>query len=118
MDTAPAALRFLVQHYAQERSVDLQATIVLDESQFSELVHEEIDARARFRALNEVYGEMKNTIQPGHGSPPRSFFLAVPHGRLGISNIARCPILYSLAEILLIGCFSYTRSAVGFATGE
>ena len=36
-----------MQHDAQERSVDLKAAVVLDEAQFPELVHEEIDARAR-----------------------------------------------------------------------
>jgi hypothetical protein len=34
----------LVQHDAQKRSVDLKAAVVIDEAQFSELVHEEIDA--------------------------------------------------------------------------
>jgi hypothetical protein len=33
----------VVQHHAQERSVDLQTAVVLDEAQFPELVHEEID---------------------------------------------------------------------------
>jgi hypothetical protein len=36
----------LVQYHAQERSVDLKSAVVLDEAQFPELVHEEIDARA------------------------------------------------------------------------
>jgi hypothetical protein len=34
----------LVQYNTQERSVDLKAAVVFDEAQFSELVHEEIDA--------------------------------------------------------------------------
>jgi hypothetical protein len=34
----------LVQHDAQKRSVDLKAAVVIDEAQFPELVHEEIDA--------------------------------------------------------------------------
>jgi hypothetical protein len=36
--------RLLVQHHAQERSVDLKSAVVLDEAQFPELVHEKIDA--------------------------------------------------------------------------
>jgi len=32
-----------VQHDAQERSIDLEAAVVLDETQSLELVHEEID---------------------------------------------------------------------------
>jgi hypothetical protein len=64
MEPAPAAPGLLVQHDVQKRSVDLQATVVFDESQFSELVHEEIDARARFEALSEEYGEMRDTARP------------------------------------------------------
>jgi hypothetical protein len=37
----------LVQHDTQERSVDLKAAVVLDETQLAEFVHKEIDARAR-----------------------------------------------------------------------
>jgi hypothetical protein len=36
-----------VQHNAQERSNDLKAAIVFDETKFPEFVHEEIDARPR-----------------------------------------------------------------------
>src|SRR5216684_1585426 len=33
----------LVQHDAQERSVDLKSAVILDEAQFPEFVHEKID---------------------------------------------------------------------------
>ena len=36
-----------VQHYAQERGVDVKTAVVLDESQLPEFVHEKIDPRAR-----------------------------------------------------------------------
>lgn len=34
----------LVQHHAQEGSIDLKSAVVLDEPQFPELVHEKIDS--------------------------------------------------------------------------
>src|SRR4029077_16795858 len=34
-------------HDAQKRSVDLKTAVIFDEAQFPELVHEEIDPRAR-----------------------------------------------------------------------
>ena len=34
----------LVQHYIQERSVDLKTAVILDETELAEFVHEEIDA--------------------------------------------------------------------------
>jgi len=34
----------VVQHDTQERSIDLKAAVVLDETEFLELVHEKIDA--------------------------------------------------------------------------
>jgi hypothetical protein len=37
----------LLQHDAQERSIDLNPAVVLDKTQFSEFVHEEIHARTR-----------------------------------------------------------------------
>jgi hypothetical protein len=40
-------LRSIPQHDAEERIVDLQAPVVLDEAQLPELVHEEVHARAR-----------------------------------------------------------------------
>jgi hypothetical protein len=64
MEPAPAAPGLLVQHDVQKRSVDLQATVVFDESQFSELVHEEIDARARFEVLSKEYDKMRDTARP------------------------------------------------------
>ena len=44
---------------AQERSVDLNSSVVLDETQFPELVHEEIDPRAR-RADHFRQGFLRN----------------------------------------------------------
>ena len=48
---SPAAearrLASLVQHDAQERTVDFNPSVVFDETQFPELVHEKIDPRAR-----------------------------------------------------------------------
>jgi hypothetical protein len=49
---------------------------------------------------------MMDTARPSPGSRPMSLTLAVPQGRLEVSKDARCSILYSLAQILLIGCFS------------
>src|SRR4029077_17342175 len=40
-------LESVVQHDTQERRCDLKAAVVLDETQFPELVHEKIDPRAR-----------------------------------------------------------------------
>ena len=37
----------VVQHDTQERSIDLNATVVLDETQLPEFVHEQIDPSAR-----------------------------------------------------------------------
>ncbi len=37
----------VVQDDAQERSIDLNSSVVLDETQLPELVHEQIDPRAR-----------------------------------------------------------------------
>jgi hypothetical protein len=39
--------RSIPQYDAEERIVDFQAAVVLDEAEFSKLVHEEIHARAR-----------------------------------------------------------------------
>jgi hypothetical protein len=39
--------RLLVQDNTQERSIDVKSTVVLDESELSEFVHEETDPRAR-----------------------------------------------------------------------
>jgi hypothetical protein len=33
-----------VQHHTQERSIDLKPTVVLDEAQLAEFVHEKVDA--------------------------------------------------------------------------
>jgi hypothetical protein len=60
-------------------------------------------------ALSEEYGGMRQTARPSPASRSMSLFLAVLCGRLGIPKDARCSILYSLAEILLIGCFSPAR---------
>ena len=37
----------IVQDYTEERTVDLQAAVVLNETKFPELVHKEIDPRSR-----------------------------------------------------------------------
>ena len=43
----PRKAELLVQYHAEEGTVDLEPAVVLDEAQFSEFVHEEIDPRPR-----------------------------------------------------------------------
>jgi hypothetical protein len=43
----PRDLRIVVQDHIQQGIVDLQLPVVIDESQFAELVHENIDPRTR-----------------------------------------------------------------------
>ena len=47
MDATCVALKSVVKDDAQQGSVDLQAAVVLDEAEFPEFIHEEVDARAR-----------------------------------------------------------------------
>ena len=47
--TSPVGAKagLLVQHDAQERSVDLKSAVVLNETQLAEFVHEKVDSWAR-----------------------------------------------------------------------
>ena len=44
--TTAYARRLIVQNYIEQRAVDLQPAVVVNESQFPEPVHEEADPRA------------------------------------------------------------------------
>jgi hypothetical protein len=67
---------------------------------------------------SEEYGEMRNTARPSPTSRPMSLFLAVPYCTLGILKDVRCSISYSLAEILLVGCWSPTGRTLASITGD
>src|SRR5436190_5346893 len=68
-----AANRLVVENYAEQRGVDLEIAVVVDEPEISELVHEEIDARAR---RPDHFG--KGLLRDLRYSPFRSLLVAVP----------------------------------------
>jgi len=75
----------VVQHYVEQRAVDLQTAVVVNETQFPKPVHEKADSRTS-RAYHLGQGlltDFGNSILPlrqrvsevSHSAPPSSLFL-------------------------------------------
>jgi hypothetical protein len=75
----------VVQDHGQEGAVHLEATVVLDESQLAELVHEEIDASPGGAIISaSVSCEIFGSTRCGFESPYRAISSSVLASRFSL----------------------------------